>query len=54
MGQCHRAVLKALGHGEVAGIYNSGYASEGIEAALRKVAATGKVVWVGHEMPAPA
>lgn len=54
VGQCHRAVLKALGHGEVAGIYNSGYASEGIEAALRKVAATGKVVWVGHEMPAPA
>jgi LacI family transcriptional regulator len=51
--QCHRAVLKALKRGDVVGIYNSGYASEGIEAALRKVGkmgAAGKIVWVGHEM----
>ncbi|WP_028220456.1 LacI family DNA-binding transcriptional regulator [Paraburkholderia oxyphila] len=48
--QCHRAVLKELKRGGVVGIYNSGYASEGIEAALRKVGAAGKVVWVGHEM----
>jgi LacI family transcriptional regulator len=48
--QCHRAVLKSLKRGDVAAIYNSGYASAGIEAALRKVGATGKVVWAGHEM----
>ncbi|MCP3710884.1 LacI family DNA-binding transcriptional regulator [Paraburkholderia sp. CNPSo 3274] len=48
--QCHRAVLKSLKRGGVVGIYNSGYASAGIEAALRKVGATGKIVWAGHEM----
>ena len=32
------------------GIYNSGYGSAGIEAALRAAGAAGRVVWVGHEM----
>lgn len=48
--QCHRAVLKALKRGDVTGIYNSGYASAGIEAALRKLGLVGKIVWAGHEM----
>lgn len=48
--RCHRAVLNALKRGNVVGIYNSGYGSAGIEAALRKTGAAGKVVWVGHEM----
>jgi LacI family transcriptional regulator len=48
--RCHHAVLKELKRGDVVGIYNSGYASAGVEAALRKVGATGKVVWAGHEM----
>ena len=43
-------MLNALKRGNVVGIYNSGYGSEGIEAALRKAGAAGKVVWVGHEM----
>ena len=48
--RCHRAVLKELRRGDVVGIYNSGYGSAGVEAALRKVGATGKIVWAGHEM----
>ncbi len=57
--QCHRAVQQALKRGErgergersdLVGIYNSGYGSAGIEAALQKAGAAGKVVWVGHEM----
>ncbi|MBP0596126.1 LacI family DNA-binding transcriptional regulator [Paraburkholderia sp. LEh10] len=48
--RCHRAVLNALKRSNVVGIYNSGYGSEGIEAALRRVGAAGKMVWVGHEM----
>ena len=34
----------------VVGIYNSGYGSAGVEAALRKFDAAGRVVWVSHEM----
>jgi LacI family transcriptional regulator len=47
---CYRAVVSALKRGELVGIYNSGYGSPGIEAALRKFGAAGKVVWVSHEM----
>lgn len=48
--RCHRAVQHALKQGDLVGIYNSGYGSAGIEAALQKAGAAGKVVWVGHEM----
>ncbi|WP_323122735.1 LacI family DNA-binding transcriptional regulator [Burkholderia alba] len=48
--RCYRAVLKAFGEGNVAGIYNSGYGSAGVEAALRTCGAEGRVVWVTHEM----
>jgi LacI family transcriptional regulator len=47
---CYRAVASALKRGGLVGIYNSGYGSPGIEAALRKFGAAGQVVWVGHEM----
>lgn len=47
---CHRAVMQAIKGGDLVGIYNSGYGSAGIEAALQKAGAAGKVVWVGHEM----
>ncbi|GAB7522628.1 LacI family DNA-binding transcriptional regulator [Paraburkholderia sp. 2C] len=45
-----RAVSAALKRGGLAGIYNTGYGSAGIDAALRKFGAAGRVVWVGHEM----
>ncbi|MFC0397646.1 LacI family DNA-binding transcriptional regulator [Paraburkholderia rhizosphaerae] len=45
-----RAVSAALKRGSLAGIYNTGYGSAGIDAALRKYDAAGKVIWVGHEM----
>ncbi len=48
--RCYRAVVNALKQGELVGIYNSGYGSPGIEAALRKFGSTGQVVWVSHEM----
>ncbi|EGC99371.1 LacI family transcription regulator [Burkholderia sp. TJI49] len=49
--RCYRAVAKALqAHDDVVGIYNSGAGSAGIEAALRKAGAAGRVVWIGHEM----
>lgn len=48
--RCHRAVTRALKREDLVGIYNSGYGSAGIEAALRAAGAAGKVVWVGHEM----
>jgi len=48
--RCYRAVVAALKQGELAGIYNSGYGSPGVEAALRQYGARGDVVWVGHEM----
>jgi LacI family transcriptional regulator len=48
--QCYLAVARAFKSGEqVAGIYNSGAGSAGIEAALRKFGMAGKVAWVGHE-----
>jgi LacI family transcriptional regulator len=46
----YRATVDALGRADVVGIYNSGYGSAGIEAALRKFGAAGQVVWVSHEM----
>lgn len=48
--RCHRAVASALKRGELVGIYNSGYGSAGVEAALRVAGVAGKIVWVGHEM----
>ncbi|APR38855.1 LacI family DNA-binding transcriptional regulator [Paraburkholderia sp. SOS3] len=45
-----RAVSAALKRGGLVGIYNTGYGSAGIAAALRKSGASGSVVWVGHEM----
>ncbi|MBN3771794.1 substrate-binding domain-containing protein, partial [Burkholderia sp. Se-20378] len=49
--RCYRAVTKALqAHDDVVAIYNSGAGSAGIEAALRKAGAAGRVVWIGHEM----
>ncbi|WP_126286386.1 LacI family DNA-binding transcriptional regulator [Burkholderia stagnalis] len=49
--RCYRAVTKALqAHDDVVGIYNSGGGSAGIEAALRRFGAAGRVVWIGHEM----
>jgi len=47
---CYRAVSCALKQGELVGIYNSGYGSAGIAAALRNFGAAGKVVWIGHEI----
>lgn len=47
---CYRAVSRALKQGDLVGIYNSGYGSAGIAAALREFGAAGKVVWIGHEM----
>jgi LacI family transcriptional regulator len=47
---CYRAVSRALKQGNLVGIYNSGYGSAGIAAALREFGAAGKVVWIGHEM----
>jgi LacI family transcriptional regulator len=47
---CYRAVSRALKQGDLAAIYNSGYGSPGIAAALREFGAAGKVVWIGHEM----
>ncbi|MFP3802333.1 substrate-binding domain-containing protein, partial [Paraburkholderia sp. SIMBA_027] len=49
--RCYRAVTNALHtYDDIVGIYNSGAGSAGIEAALRKAGAAGRVVWVGHEM----
>ncbi|MGS0893579.1 LacI family DNA-binding transcriptional regulator [Burkholderia stagnalis] len=49
--RAYRIVAAALrGSDDVAGIYNSGAGSAGIEAALRRFGASGRVVWVGHEM----
>ncbi|CAB3762097.1 LacI family DNA-binding transcriptional regulator [Paraburkholderia humisilvae] len=44
------AVSAALKRGGLVGIYNTGYGSAGIAAALRKFDAAGNVIWVGHEM----
>lgn len=48
--RCYRAVSAALKRGGLVAIYNTGYGSAGIEAALRRFDGAGKVVWVGHEM----
>ena len=49
--RCYLAVASALRSGEsIAGIYNSGAGSPGVEAALRKCSSAGKVCWVTHEM----
>ncbi|WP_413195219.1 LacI family DNA-binding transcriptional regulator [Pararobbsia alpina] len=49
--QCYLAVVHALQqHQDIVGIYNSGAGSVGIDAALRKFGAAGRIVWVGHEM----
>jgi LacI family transcriptional regulator len=48
--RCYHAVTAALRKGDVSAIYNSGYGSAGVEAALRKSGAARDVVWVGHEM----
>jgi LacI family transcriptional regulator len=48
---CYTAVKNALRSGRViAGIYNSGAGSAGIEAALTENGESGKVIWVTHEM----
>lgn len=54
--RCYRFVAAAL-KGEagaeqlpLVGIYDSGYGTPGIHAALRKAGAQGAVVWIGHEM----
>jgi LacI family transcriptional regulator len=48
---CYEAVRQALSSGlPLAGIYNSGAGSAGIEAALREHRAAGNVVWVSHEI----
>ncbi|MBN3807657.1 LacI family DNA-binding transcriptional regulator [Paraburkholderia sp. Ac-20347] len=49
--RCYKAVVKALQtRDDLVGIYNSGGGSTGVESALRKFDAVGRVVWVGHEM----
>jgi LacI family transcriptional regulator len=48
--RCYYAVVNALEQGGLSAIYNSGYGSVGVEAALRKFGAANEVVWVGHEM----
>ncbi|GLR65986.1 LacI family transcriptional regulator [Acidocella aquatica] len=49
--RCYMAVSEAFKHGErIAGIYNTGGGSPGIEAALRRFADHGKVCWVAHEL----
>jgi LacI family transcriptional regulator len=48
--RCYRAVVAALRRGGLSAIYNSGYGSAGVEAALSKFGAAHEVVWVGHEM----
>ncbi|QGZ66582.1 LacI family DNA-binding transcriptional regulator [Paraburkholderia acidisoli] len=45
-----RAVMAALKRGPLAGLYNTGYGSAGVAAALRKHGAAGRTVWIGHEM----
>ncbi|KFG94766.1 sugar ABC transporter substrate-binding protein [Burkholderia paludis] len=49
--RAYEIVAKALrAPGDVVGLYNSGGGSAGIEAALHRFGAAGRVVWVGHEM----
>lgn len=48
--RCYRAVHAVLKRGDLCAIYNTGYGSAGIEAALRQAGRAGQVVWIGHEM----
>jgi len=49
--RCYAAVSHAFKQGQpIAGIYNSGAGSPGIEAALRRYAIHDKVCWVTHEL----
>ncbi|MFT3847654.1 MAG: LacI family DNA-binding transcriptional regulator [Propionivibrio sp.] len=49
--RCYLAVSSALKSGEpIAGIYNSGAGSPGIEAALKKHGADERICWITHEM----
>ncbi|WP_321885102.1 LacI family DNA-binding transcriptional regulator [Paraburkholderia bannensis] len=48
--RCYRAVSAAIRRGNLTGIYNTGYGSAGVEAALRKAGLAGQVTWIGHEM----
>lgn len=54
--RCYRYVLEALskdpmGHrAPLVGVYDTGYGSTGINAALHKAGAQGSVTWIGHEM----
>ena len=49
--RCYLAIAGILRSGEpVAGIYNSGAGSSGIEGALRKYNAAGTICWITHEM----
>lgn len=45
-----RAVVRALEEGEVVGIYDTGYVTRGIVAALRKFSSGPRPVWIAHEM----
>jgi len=49
--RCYLAVSSALRSGEpIAGIYNSGAGSPGIEAALKKHKTSDRICWITHEM----
>lgn len=43
-------VNEALKRGPLAGVYDCSYASAGVYAALRRHAALGATIWIGHEM----
>ena len=45
-----RFVNQALKLGPLAGIYDCGYSSTGVHAALHRHAAQGSTIWIGHEM----
>jgi LacI family transcriptional regulator len=46
----YRFVSQALKQGDLVAVYDTGYGSSGIRAALQRYDATGKVIWIGHEM----
>lgn len=48
--RCYRFVNQALKQGNLAGIYDSGYGSQGIHAALHRAGVHDRTAWVGHEM----
>lgn len=47
---CYRFLVQALKQGDVAGVYDTGYGSAGIHAALQRFGMLGETVWIGHEM----